>query len=212
MSTSSTRFPDVERKDAGIALVTPTYVGSPELQQAEVERIMAPYGSGSLPEGFVSMTAFTSTDGENTLSYAQWSSDEDYRRFVASGGLGARDDDAVEPVRYRFYRGTLLEPASVPGLLVPPIFDVDGRDRQRRSADNLVDGPLGRPFPGMISSHFHHSVDGTRVLNWALWTDEDAHERFMQSELPKECFEAITMPGVRGIGGKRYLLAASVTV
>lgn len=207
---ASTQFPDVERKDVGIALVTPKYVGSPELQQAEVERIVAPYGSGTLPDGFLSVTAFTSLDGENTLSYAQWTSDDAYRRFAAETGLNA-DDDAVEPVRYRFYRGNLLEPDSVPGLLVPPIFDVDGRDRQRRSADNLVDGPLGRPFPGMISSHFHLSADGTRVLNWALWTDEQAHERFMESPLPKECFEAITMPGVRGIGGKRYLLAASVT-
>ncbi|WP_149829891.1 antibiotic biosynthesis monooxygenase [Streptomyces tailanensis] len=203
-------FPDVSRSDCGIVLVTPLYVGSADAQRAEAERVMAPYREGPLPEGMLSMSVFTCTEAENVLTYAQWTSDEVYREYVRDTGRYEREPDAVEPVRYRLYRGRVLEPGSVPTLLVPPVFDVDGRERQRRAADNLLDGPLGTPFPGLVSSHFHISVDGTRVLNWAQWVDEESHERFMQSERPKECFEALTMPGVRGIGGKRYRLADSV--
>ncbi|MEU9456537.1 monooxygenase [Streptomyces sp. NPDC048277] len=210
MTAAPTRFPDVTRTDAGVALVTPLYVGTPELQRTEVERILTPYRSGPLPEGFLSVSVFTSTEGENVLTYAQWTSDDAYRAFVRDGGLGEPDENTTEPVRYKLYRGRVLEPGSVPTALVAPVFDVDGRDRQRRSIDNLVDGPLGTPFPGLVASHFHMSLDGTRVLNWAEWVDEAAHEEFMKSSRPKECLEAITMPGVRGIGGKRYILAGAV--
>jgi heme-degrading monooxygenase HmoA len=211
MAAPTTRFPDVDRPGVGIVLVAPLYVGSAERQQAEVARVMAPYRTDALPDGFLSMTAFVSTDDENVLTYAQWTSDDAYREFVRAGGLGELDEDATEPVRYKLYRGRILEPGSVAGALVAPVFDVDGRDRQRRSADNLVDGPLGKPFPGLVASHFHLSTDGTRVLNWAEWVDEEAHLRFGESSLPHECLSAITMPGVRGIGGKRYLLAESIT-
>ncbi|MDX3642272.1 antibiotic biosynthesis monooxygenase [Streptomyces sp. MB09-02B] len=203
-------FPEADRADCGIVLVTPLYVGSADAQRAEVERVMAPYREGPLPEGMLSLSAFVCTEAENVLTYAQWVSDEAYREH-ADRTAADRPRDAAEPVRYRYYRGRALEPASVPTLLVPPVFDVDGRERQRRAADNLLDGPLGTPFPGLVSSHFHLSLDGTRVLNWAHWVDEEAHQRFMRSERPKECFEALTMPGVRGIGGKRYRLAESVT-
>ncbi|MFG2783501.1 monooxygenase [Streptomyces prunicolor] len=211
MTAAPARFPDVARADAGVALVTPLYVGTPELQRAETERVLAPYRNNPLPEGFLSVSVFTSTEGENVLTYAQWTSDDAYRAFVRDGGLGEPDENATEPVRYKLYRGRVLEPGSVPTALVAPVFDVDGRDRQRRSIDNLIDGPLGTPFPGLVASHFHMSLDGTRVLNWAEWVDETAHVGFMNSSRPKECLEAITMPGVRGIGGKRYLLADAVT-
>ncbi|MGW1226496.1 antibiotic biosynthesis monooxygenase [Streptomyces sp. NPDC001478] len=211
MADTPSPFPDVARADAGVALVTPLYVGGAELQRAEVERVLAPYRTGPLPEGFLSVSVFTSTEGENVLTYAQWTSDDAYRAFVAGGGLGEPDENTTEPVRYRLYRGRVLEPGSVPTALVAPVFDVDGRDRQRRSIDNLIDGPLGTPFPGLVASHFHISLDGTRVMNWAEWVDEDAHVGFMKSSRPQECLEAITMPGVRGIGGKRYVLAGAVT-
>ncbi len=33
----------------------------------------------------------------------------------------------------------------------------------------------------------------------------------MQSPVPHECFDSVTMPGPRGIGGKRYLLTHHLT-
>lgn len=31
------------------------------------------------------------------------------------------------------------------------------------------------PMPGSIAAHFHISTDGTRLFNYAEWTDAQAH-------------------------------------
>lgn len=164
------------------------------------------------PEGFISFSAFGSVDGETLLTYAQWTSDEAYRAFAAApSGKGETLLRRAQPIRYVPYRSSVLDPATKPTILVAPTFDVDGPDRQERSIDALVDGPLSKPFPGLVASHFHASLDGSRVLNWAEWATEAAHDAFMDSALPAECLDAITMPGVRGIGGKRYTLLECAT-
>lgn len=203
-------FPDVRRLDSGIALVSPLYVATPEQQGLEAMRAAAFFRENSLPPGFVSFSAFGSTDGETLLTYAQWTSDSAYRRYQANVEQSAHANWA-DPIRFALYRSSVLDPGSRPGVLVAPTFDVDGPDRQRTSIDALVDGPLSKPIPGLIASHFHTSLDGSRVLNWAEWVDEAAHKHFMQTSVPGEFLNAITMPGVRGIGGKRYTLLEAVT-
>jgi heme-degrading monooxygenase HmoA len=196
MSVDQLVFPDVRRLDARIALVSPLYVGTPERQGIEALRAAAAFRENSLPGGFVSFSAFGSTDGETLLTYAQWTSDSAYRRYQENLEPSA-DANRADPIRFVLYRSSVL--------------DVDGPDRQRTSIDALVDGPLSKQIPGFIASHFHASLDGSRVLNWAEWTNEAAHEQFMQTAAPGEFLEAITMPGVRGIGGKRYTLLEAVT-
>jgi hypothetical protein len=210
MSADQLVFPDVRRLDARIALVSPLYVGTPERQGIEALRAAAAFRENSLPDGFVSFSAFGSTDGETLLTYAQWTSDSAYRRYQENLEPSA-DANRADPIRFVLYRSSVLDPESRPGILVAPTFDVDGPDRQRTSIDALVDGPLSKQIPGLIASHFHASLDGSRVLNWAEWTNEAAHEQFMQTAAPGEFLEAITMPGVRGIGGKRYTLLEAVT-
>lgn len=204
-------FPDVWRPDSGIAMVSTLYVGTPAEQRAEARRVTAVYCENSLPTGFVSFSAFGSTDGETLLTYAQWVNDEAHRRFEQTLDSSKREI-RTEPMRFVPYRSSVLEQHAKPGILVAPTFDVDGPNRQRRPIDALMDGPLSKTIPGLFASHFHISLDGSRVLNWAEWADEAAHEEFMQTALPAECLEAITMPGVRGVGGKRYLLLESVDV
>ncbi|MGW7022501.1 antibiotic biosynthesis monooxygenase [Streptomyces decoyicus] len=214
MATPLSPLPDITRREAGIALVSPLYVGSPAQQLVAVKRAVAPFCDWPLPEGFLSFNAFASTDGENVLTYAQWASDAAYRAFLRDGGItrrGSEDPVAAEPIRYRLYRSNITDPESVPGCIVAPTFDVDGPERQRKVADTLLDGPLAGPYPGLVALHFHVSTDGSRVFNYAEWVDEESHENFMKSEMPSEAFRAIEhMPGVRGIGGKRYVLHESL--
>ncbi len=197
-------FPNPADAKMGVALVIPLYVGAADKQAEAIDALVANQKGTGNPHGFISLSVFASVSGHSILTYAQWESDAAYRDFARTV---TPHRQIAEPIRYEYYRGVELEPASTPTVLVPPVFDVQGRDRQHRSADSLVDGPLGRPFPGLVSSHFHTSTDGSRVLNWAYWVDERAHENFMQSPVPGECHRAITMPGVRGLGGGRYRLA-----
>lgn len=210
MNPESRIFPNVRRAESGVALVWPLYVATEAKQRSEASTIVAGFREKPLPDGFVSISVFGSTDGETLLTYAQWASDDAYRRLEDRFDNNTANGHA-QPIRYAPYRSSVLVPDAKPGILVAPTFDVDGPDRQRRSIDALVDGPLSKPSPGLIASHFHVSLDGSRVLNWAEWADEEAHEAFMRTSLPAECLDAITMPGVRGIGGKRYRLLESVT-
>ncbi|TYP87502.1 monooxygenase [Blastococcus xanthinilyticus] len=203
MRSDQPSFPDVRRPDSGIVLVSPRYVATADRQRAAAAEAVAPYRDNSPPPGFLALTAFGSTDGQTLLTYAQWAGDDDYRRFDGSHAPGAGTGRA-QPIRFVPYRSAVHAPGSVPGLVVAPTFDVDGPERQRTSIDALVDGPLSEPVPGLIASHFHVSLDGSRVLNWAEWVDEHAYDEFMRSARPARFLDAITMPGVRGIGGKRY--------
>jgi hypothetical protein len=42
-------------------------------------------------------------------------------------------------------------------------------------------GSEGEPHPGLISAHFHISANGTQILNYAEWDDEDAHRDALQN-------------------------------
>ncbi|MFI9028159.1 antibiotic biosynthesis monooxygenase family protein [Streptomyces sp. NPDC053560] len=214
MARTVSSLPDIARPDAGLALVSTLYVGSPAQQLVAGEQATATWRERPAPEGFLSFNTFVSTDGQNILTYAQWTSEDAYDAFVRaerSGRDGAGDARHADPIRYRLHRSNVTAPGNVPGCIVAPVFDVDGPERQRMVADILLDGPLAAPYPGLVALHFHVSADGSRVLNYAEWEDEESHEKFMRSEMPTKAFEAIQdMPGVRGLGGKRYVLHESV--
>jgi hypothetical protein len=192
-------FPDVRRADCGVALVWPRHVAGPERQQAEAAGVMADLTERGLPDGFLSCSAFGSTDGETLMIYAQWTSDDTYRQFAGREDSAKRGDWA-QPIRFALYRSSVLDPGATPGVLVAPTFDVDGPDRQRRSIDALLDGPLSVPVDGLIASHFHTSLDGSRVLNWAEWRDEGGtrgvHAHLHAARLPRGHHDA-RRPGNR---------------
>lgn len=62
------------------------------------------------------------------------------------------------------------------------------------------------PMAGSIAAHFHASTDGTRVLNYAEWTDEQAHIDMVTADDPHGVRRRVTgeMPGVRPCGYRRW--------
>lgn len=67
----------------------------------------------------------------------------------------------------------------------------------------------GEPYPeGMGGNHFHLALDGSRLLNYAEFTDEQAHERVLGARLRDgdDVPELIAAtPGVTPLGFERYL-------
>jgi hypothetical protein len=85
---------------------------------------------------------------------------------------------------------------------------VDGPERQRHITDRLIAAAqdIG-PLPGALSSHFHLSLDGTRVLNYALWTSLEDHDRAVATADVDEIYRISTeTPGVRPTRGRAYHL------
>ena len=87
--------------------------------------------------------------------------------------------EALPPVFYRRYRSATRPEAAEPGCIVAVSVEFDGPDdaRQRAWVDTVFDALAAEasPAPGGIGAHFHVSLDGTRVLNYAEWVDEAAH-------------------------------------
>jgi hypothetical protein len=238
MAKLTDALPDVTRPDVGTILVNRWYVGTPERQRAAADALVTQWERTPWPEAFVSASCFVSTDGDTVLTYAQWADDDAHRSFVGAhppapvpGGAESILEPA-EPVRYRL-RHSSAPPvpdgaAQTATCIVTPTFDVDGPERQRHIIDVVVGGPGGadadaaadadpEPVPGLIAAHLHASVDGTRVLNYAEWTDEESHRR-MAEAVPADDEDVAawrnqigTTPGVRFTGYKRYRLHRTVT-
>jgi heme-degrading monooxygenase HmoA len=165
-----------------------------------------------------------SGDADTVVTYAQWTSDDAHRAFSESQPPRPRATAAgailepAEPVRYRLRRSVVAPgtPQDV-GCIVIPTFDVDGPERQRHII-GVVAGPDDsepEAVPGLISAHLHASTDGTRVINYAEWTDEDAHQRMIDATPTNDQAqwrnEITGTAGIRFTGYKRFHLYRTLT-
>lgn len=99
------------------------------------------------------------------------------------------------PHCYQLYRsgGLGTDDRRIAGcaVIVDVAFDEPDTERQRAWVDGVFEALETEPHPdpGGIAGHFHVSVDGTRVLNYAEWESAEAHR------------EALTAPG-DGVGSR----------
>ena len=102
----------------------------------------------------------------------------------------------------------------MPGCIVIVAVEFESADeaRQRAWIDLVFDALDAEPSPpaGGISGHFHTSLDGTRVLNYAEWVDAASHQaaiaRSGQGTIGSGARwrEVQTFPGVKGSRVTRY--------
>jgi hypothetical protein len=177
-----------------------------------LDEIVDAWGQARWPKEILTFSCYLSTDGDNVMTYTQCADADVYRPFVRSlPAVSAR----VEPVEYRLHRSVVHDPtAGVPGALVAATFDVDGVERQQRIvasvAGHLEQAPHDE-LAGLIASHFHVSLDGTRVVNFAEWTTDEAHVTFLDGAARHGSLRiAEEMPGIRPIGFKRYHIYRSL--
>lgn len=171
-------------------MVSEWTVDTPERQTKAIEAFSQIWESEPWPSGLVSVNLFGSNDGTAIVNYAQWSNQEAYQAFTHTR-LRSRlveEIDRLVPgisrkpqVRYRVYRSNTAPEVHPLGCVVLVWVEFDGPDerRQRRWVDIVIDAlDAENDLPaGGISGHFHLSSDGTRVLNYAEWTDKDSHQR-----------------------------------
>lgn len=223
-------LPTIARADVGVAVVAHWNVTAGD-QERLADAIVLAWNRATWPEGLVSVTTLVSTDGESVLQYAQWTSADAHRAFEHRHGLEwSRQVDETAPgatrqgpVTWRLHRSSgLREDASVPGCIVVVTVEFDAPDerRQREWIDLVFDvlaSETERPAGG-IAGHFHVSVDGTRVMNYAEWIDETSHRdalaRSGQGGIgPSPRWREVqTFPGIVARGFKRYRLHCGLGV
>ena len=204
-------IPRIDRPDVEIAVVNQWNVTDPQRQRDLVEASSNAWQRTPRRRGLVSLNFFLSTDGQSVLSYDQWDSEAAYQRWVETH-YNLMD---AQSVTYRLYRSAARDgDTRIPGCVVIVSVEFDGPDvqRQRQWIDAVFEALDGEtePPPGGIFGHFHVSTDGTRVLNYAGWTDEHAHrdalEKSGQGTIGSGTLwqRVRTFPGVVASGFKRY--------
>ncbi|MGW0556310.1 antibiotic biosynthesis monooxygenase [Streptomyces sp. NPDC002926] len=224
--------PDLTRAESGLVQVSTWDVGTPERQRAAVEAVAEVWQSRDWPgAGLLSYSVFVGEDGTTLLHYSQWRDEDAYQDFLRAH----RDDRNEEidaavpgiqrrgPRSYQLYRsgGRGTDDRRIPGCVVIVDVEFDGPDTERQRA--WVDGVFEalrtepHPHPGGIAGHFHVSVDGTRVLNYAEWESAEAHREALTapgdgvgSRTPQWA-KVQSFPGVTGGGVNRYTPALSLS-
>jgi len=211
IATDSAELPDIRRPDAHAVFVSYRYVADAEDGRALLDDICGQWERAPWPEDFLSFSCYLSSDHDAILTYTQCAGADSYRPFVRARTGAAQ----AEPVEYRMRRSVLTDTRGVTGCVVVAMFDVDGPDRQDAVIDALSDmferTPGGGP-PGMLSAHFHPSIDGTRVCNYAQWISDEAHSAFLDGAGRQATLRTSNLlPGVRPIGFRRYGLYRSLS-
>ncbi len=163
-------------------------------------------------------------DGSTVVQYHQWTGEEAYEEFArdSSSQWTRAIDRAVpgirrhEPIRYEVYRDHRAGDRSrVPGCVVAVRIGTDGPGRARRWIDAVLAALETDPEsrPGLISA----SADGSRILNYAEWTDVDEHVKALDNVEGSighgpEWDRVRTMPGVSQLGLERFRPGRSLVV
>jgi hypothetical protein len=190
-------LPDIDRPDARIAVVRQFPVADQDQQHAVADATLAAWDESPWPDGLIARTCYMSIDAQRVLTYEQWNSDR----------LDVAEPDGIA---FRLYRSGVREDAPVPGCIVIVEVGTDGDDTARRWVDAVFDALAAETtlHPGGISGHFHVSVDGTRVLNYAEWVDEASHVQAVGDAgsigRGPAWRRVQTMPGVVNLGFRRY--------
>ena len=170
------------------------------------------------PAGLLGHHVALGTEGEVVLNYSQWSDRAALERFSADGlaeraaWVQARggEVDRLSSLHLRRYR-TMHGPREhdeATGCLVLVSFATQHAGQQMSLVDGIVhNATTQQPIsPGMLASHFHVSIDGTRVVNVVEFTSAEAHQRVVEGSLPgSPVLEFIqAQPGVEGLGFERF--------
>jgi Antibiotic biosynthesis monooxygenase len=197
LGTSASVLPDIDRPGVQVALVRQIPVDRPDLQRPIADATLAAWDASLWPEGVLSRTCYLSTDGQRVLTYEQRM--DDNTEMVDHGAIA-----------YRLYRSGTRDDAAVPGCIVIVDVQTDGHDTARRWVDTVFEALAAETtlHSGGISGHFHISADGTRVMNYAEWTDEQSHIEALSgtgSIGRGPAWQRVqTMPGVINLGVRRY--------
>ncbi|MEU1473248.1 antibiotic biosynthesis monooxygenase [Streptomyces sp. NPDC005761] len=206
------RGPDIARRDVSSVHITHWYAPGRSAGLALLDGVSGQWAGAAWPEGLLSFHAYLSTEGDTVLAYVQATRPTAHRDLTRT----LRGPAAAGAVSYRLHTSVVLDrSAAPPGAVVIATFDVDGPERQDRIVESVAKAVTEAPpaqREGMLSAHFHAATDGSRVLNYAEWTSDEAHLAFLDGAARRATLRATgATPGVRPIGFRRFHLHHGIT-
>lgn len=180
-------LPDITRPDARLVLTGEWSVDTPARQHAAAAAAIRQWDQQPLPHGMLSHSSFVGSDGGTVLHYSQWTDDRGPRELTHTDpqepahGIeqplpGVNNQHGT--VRHRPHRSHVRHiQHQVPGCIVTVSVEFDDPEMRQQWVDTVLTALAEdtEQQPGLIAAHFHLSLDGKRVLNYAEWTSEAAH-------------------------------------
>ncbi|MDJ0735346.1 MAG: antibiotic biosynthesis monooxygenase family protein [Nostocaceae cyanobacterium] len=160
----------------------------PERQQELIDTITEFLQIVKQQPGFVSANIHKSIDGVKVANYAQWQSQADYENFINNSQVQAKsakirafkpDSHIYEVVISSSKAGT---PKIKQGQYITHFAEFRMQPANQPLMIKLAKENIGKAMelPGLISANFHRSLDGTRVINYGQWLDQETIENLKQ--------------------------------
>jgi hypothetical protein len=193
-------------------------VGTVQRQRDAAEAIAAAWWTRPWPgAGLRSFGILTGDDGDTLLLVSLLDDldtvpeqDPNWKQDVDAAVPGIERDGVVAARLYRSSPAHRDVNEAGCLVLVTRIFEDPDVSEAERFVDALFEAGAGvPPADGLISADVYVSVDGARVLNYALWTGADAHRRATE-DVPQPLAEdprwqqAHEWPGLRSTSFRRF--------
>ena len=169
--------------DNSLTTVIIIFTVQPEQQQELIEVIKEFLATVKTQPGFVSANLHKSTDGVKVANYAQWSSRSAFEAFRNDREVQGKasklfefdtpDSHVYEIVASESKIGT---PEIKEGEYIVHFAEFRMQPENQSKMVELAKEHLKPAMeqPGLISATFHRSLDGSRVINYGQWENQEA--------------------------------------
>ena len=175
--------------DNSLTTVIIIFSVQPEQQSELIEVIKDFLVTVKVQPGFVSANLHQSIDGVKVINYAQWSDMQAFEAFRNNEEVQAKaaklfefdtpDSHVYEIVASESKVGT---PKIKKGEYVTHFAEfrmtAENQPQMIKLAQENLKPAIAQP--GLISATFHRSLDGTRVINYGQWSNQDAIKELTQ--------------------------------
>ncbi|CQD04440.1 hypothetical protein A5746_05165 [Mycolicibacterium conceptionense] len=179
---SARQLPNVDDSAVDL-LVLGQWRTPPAAQSAALDGSSAAWDDVEMPPGMLSHTAFAAEEPDLVVHVSLATNLNAYKTFDKHRWATVVDQHVagiqrISATPYRRYRSVHTDQPGSPGCVVMVHFEAESAHTAREWIDNLITAstPATAP-PGMLSAHFHIATDGTRILNYAEWTDTHSHQQ-----------------------------------
>lgn len=188
----------------------------PEKQQELLDNISEFVETLKQQPGFVSANFHKSLDGLKVANYAQWKTKQDFENFVKNPQVLQKASKILEnKLDSHVYEVVISESKEgIPEINDQYIYHFAEFRMQPENQPKMIElaqENVGKAMklPGLVSANFHRSLDGTRVINYGQWSNQEAIENLKKQ--PGFSSETAYWEGIAENEHHLYELVFSVT-
>jgi len=166
-----------------VATVIIIFNVEPEKQQELLDTVAEFVKTVNKQPGFVSANLHKSLDGLKVANYAQWKTIKDYENFINNSDVQEKASKIkTNNPDSHIYEVVISESKEgIPEIDKKYIYHFAEFRMQPENQPRMIElakENVGKAMklPGLVSANFHRSLDGTRVIHYGQWSNQEAIE------------------------------------